>query len=43
VACAVEGDVAYIVSGDDDLLALDPYRGISIVTPRCFVEIVAGA
>jgi putative PIN family toxin of toxin-antitoxin system len=41
VACAVEGAAAYIVSGDDDLLALDPYQGISIVTPRRFIEIIA--
>jgi putative PIN family toxin of toxin-antitoxin system len=40
VACAVESAAEYIVSGDDDLLTLHPYQGISIVTPRRFVQIV---
>ncbi len=35
---AVEGRAEAIVSGDDDLLALDPFQGIAIVTPRAFVE-----
>ena len=41
VACAVEGKVDYIVSGDRDLLALGEYEGIEIVTPRRFVELLA--
>ena len=40
VACAVEGDAGYIVSGDQDLLVLGEYEGIEVVTPRRFVEIV---
>jgi hypothetical protein len=40
VACAVEGDAGYIVSGDQDLLVLGEYEGIEVVTPRWFVEIV---
>ena len=40
VACAVEGAAEYIVSGEDDLLTLDPYQGISIVTPRRFIEMI---
>jgi len=27
-----------IVSGDADLLALDPFRGIPIVTPALFLQ-----
>jgi hypothetical protein len=30
-----------IVSGDDDLLALNPFRDIPIVTPAMFVQGVA--
>jgi hypothetical protein len=41
VACAVEGEADYIVSGDQDLLVLDEYEGIQVVTPRQFVEILA--
>ena len=40
VACAVEGEADYIVSGDDDLLTLGAYKGISVVTPRRFAEIL---
>jgi putative PIN family toxin of toxin-antitoxin system len=40
VACAVEGAAEYIVSGDDDLLTLNPYQAIPVVTPRRFVEII---
>jgi putative PIN family toxin of toxin-antitoxin system len=40
VACAVEGKADYIVSGDQDLLVLDEYEGIHIVSPRQFVEIL---
>ena len=31
---AVSGKADYIVSGDEDLLVLSPYRGIPILTPR---------
>lgn len=34
----VEGRAEAVVSGDDDLLALHPFRGISIVTPSAFME-----
>jgi predicted nucleic acid-binding protein len=40
VACAVEGKADYVVSGDQDLLALGEYEGIQVVTPRRFMEIV---
>ena len=35
---AVDGGSNYIVSGDADLLALHPFRGISILTPQQFLE-----
>jgi putative PIN family toxin of toxin-antitoxin system len=38
VACAVEGGADYLVSGDQDLLVLDVYEGIHVVTPRQFLE-----
>ncbi|HEX4132130.1 MAG TPA: putative toxin-antitoxin system toxin component, PIN family [Pirellulales bacterium] len=34
---AVSGKAMYLVSGDQDLLALDPFRGVAIVTPRTFL------
>lgn len=37
---AVAGDAQTIVSGDDDLHILDPFRGISIVTPATFLEMI---
>lgn len=40
VACAREGEVDYIVSGDQDLLVLGEYEGIQVATPRQFVEIL---
>jgi len=35
---AVTAGATCIVTGDDDLLVLDPYRGIPIVTPRQFLD-----
>ena len=35
---AVSGGAKCIISGDADLLVLDPFRGISIVTPQIFVS-----
>lgn len=34
---AVEGDATAIISGDADLLALDPFRGVAIVEPAAFL------
>lgn len=34
---AVNGEATFIVSGDSDLLELNPFRGIPIVTPRIFL------
>lgn len=36
LALAVSGGADMIVSGDTDLLALNPFRGIEILTPREF-------
>jgi len=36
--CASSGQVDFIVTGDKDLLALSPFRGISIVTPSDFLR-----
>jgi len=38
IACAIEGNAEYIVSGDEHLLDLGRYRGVEILTPRDFVE-----
>ncbi len=35
---AVSGQAGCIVSGDADLLVLNPFRGISILTPREFLS-----
>jgi len=35
---AVNGDADLIISGDDDLLVLNPFRGIPIITPANFLE-----
>jgi putative PIN family toxin of toxin-antitoxin system len=41
VACAVEGEADYIVSGDQDLLVLGRYETVQVVTPRQFVDVLA--
>ena len=43
LACAKEGETEYIVSGDQDLLSLNRYEGISIVTPATFAAILKAA
>jgi putative PIN family toxin of toxin-antitoxin system len=40
VACAVEGQADYIVSGDQDLLVLGEHEGIRVVAPRQFMELL---
>jgi uncharacterized protein len=34
---AVSGGASQIVTGDDDLLALHPFRGIAVITPQRFL------
>ena len=38
---AVSGNAGYIVTGDSDLLVLNPFRGVEIVTPAEFLCIEA--
>ena len=40
---AVSGNASHIISGDGDLLALHPFRGISILTPAAFLMERSGA
>lgn len=40
LACAVGGKADYVVTGDNDLLTVVEYRGIRIVTPAQFLEIL---
>ncbi len=35
---AVNGNADFIVTGDDDLLRLNPFRGITILTPTAYLE-----
>jgi putative PIN family toxin of toxin-antitoxin system len=39
LSLAVCGRATHLVTGDADLLALNPFEGIRIVTPRQFLEI----
>lgn len=38
---AVSGRATHVVTGDQDLLILHPYRGITILTPRQFLTEIA--
>lgn len=40
LACAVEAKADYIVTGDGDLLDLEKYDGIKIVTPRELLKFI---
>jgi putative PIN family toxin of toxin-antitoxin system len=35
---AIDGEADVIVTGDDDLLVLHPFRGVSILTPARFLQ-----
>ncbi len=35
---AVNGNATYIVTGDADLLLLNPFRGVEIITPAEFLK-----
>ncbi len=41
LAAAVKANCAYLVTGDKDLLALENFEGVGIVTPREFAELVS--
>jgi hypothetical protein len=36
---AVSGGASFIVTGDQDLLVLNPYRGVKILTPSSLLEL----
>ena len=38
--CALAGDVAYLVTGDRDLLVLNPFHGIRILSPANFGRLI---
>ncbi|GHV82551.1 PIN domain-containing protein [Spirochaetia bacterium] len=38
IECAIDGDCLFIVSGDDDLLAIGGYDDITILTVKHFLE-----
>lgn len=40
LACGIEGKADYIVSGDDDLLDLEEFEGIKIVSPKEFIALL---
>jgi putative PIN family toxin of toxin-antitoxin system len=40
VAAALEGRAGFIVSGDQDLLALQEHQGILLITPRMFLGLL---
>jgi putative PIN family toxin of toxin-antitoxin system len=37
---AVSGNADFIITGDNDLLVLNPFRNIKIITPKSFLEII---
>lgn len=36
--CAIEARATWLITGDQHLLALHPYRNIAVVTPRQFLD-----
>lgn len=42
LAAAIEGQANYIVTGDSDLLGLDEFEEISIITPKTFCKLLSG-
>jgi predicted nucleic acid-binding protein len=40
LACALEAKADYIVSGDPHLTELETFKGIPIVIPRAFFELL---
>ena len=37
---AVNGNASFLVTGDDDLLTLNPFRGIQILVPSKLLELM---
>jgi predicted nucleic acid-binding protein len=42
VECAIAAGANYIVSRDKDLLSLDKYRDIKMISPEMFLQILRG-
>jgi len=40
LATALSASASHIVSGDKDLLELDQFKGIRIVSPRAFIKAI---
>ncbi len=40
LACAIEGEADYIVTGDHHLLELEQHQGVQIITPKEFAELL---
>ena len=40
LATALSGNADYLVTGDKELLNVGSYRGVTIVTPRAFLDIL---
>jgi len=40
LACALEGNAYYLVTGDKGLLSLGEYEGVRIVTPTAFAKLL---
>ena len=43
LACAIEGHADYAVTGDKDLLSLEHYREIPIISPAAFAGLLGAA
>jgi hypothetical protein len=41
IACALEGQADFIISGDHHLTDLEDYQGIKIVVPATFLALIA--
>jgi putative PIN family toxin of toxin-antitoxin system len=41
LALALAGRASFLLTGDDDLLSLHPFRGISILSPRQYLDLAA--
>ena len=42
LGCAAAGGVNYLVTGDEDLLAIGRYRDVAIVNARTFLTVLSG-
>ena len=40
IAAAIEGNAAFVVTGDSQLLSLAEHEGVRIVTPRAFLDLL---